>query len=121
MKGIFSILTTLAMLLTSSVCVAQRYQRSFEVFGFPDGEQMGDSLKIAIPLLLIGLFFVFVIAKGNKRYAGMHRMDNPIDRSFFLIPIVNMGGRYRGINLEHFTRHRNCYRHYRSYKRETEA
>ena len=27
----------------------------------------------------------------------MHRMDNPIDRSFFLIPIVNMGGRYRGI------------------------
>ena len=92
MKGIFSILTTLAMLLTSSVCVAQRYQRSFEVFGFPDGEQMGDSLKIAIPLLLIGLFFVFVIAKGNK-----------------------------GINLEHFTRHRNCYRHYRSYKRETEA
>ncbi|RHD82967.1 hypothetical protein DW778_12160 [Odoribacter splanchnicus] len=54
------------MLLTSSVCVAQRYQRSFEVFGFPDGEQMGDSLKIAIPLLLIGLFFVFVIAKGNK-------------------------------------------------------
>ena len=66
MKGIFSILTTLAMLLTSSVCVAQRYQRSFEVFGFPDGEQMGESLKIAIPLLLIGLFFVFVIAKGNK-------------------------------------------------------
>ena len=62
MKGIFSILTTLAMLLTSSVCVAQRYQRSFEVFGFPDGEQMGDALKIAIPLLLIGLFFVFVKA-----------------------------------------------------------
>ena len=51
----------------------------------------------------------------------MNRMDNPIDRSFFLIPIVNMGGRYCGINLEHFTRHRNCYRHYRSYKREAEA
>ena len=126
MKGIFSILTTLAMLLTSSVCVAQRYQRSFEVFGFPDGELMGDSLKIAIPLLLIGLFFVFVIAKGNK---GSKTKDTLgcigwiilLIGVFFLIPIVNMGGRYRGINLEHFTRHRNCYRHYRSYKRETEA
>ena len=57
------VLMTTAILLVSNTCLAQRYQRSFEVFGFPDGEQIGDSLKIAIPLLLI---LAFVIAKGNK-------------------------------------------------------
>ena len=60
------VLMTTPILLVSNTCLAQRYQRSFEVFGFPDGEQIGDSLKIAIPLLLIGLFLAFVIAKGNK-------------------------------------------------------
>lgn len=54
------------MFLLSNICLAHRYQRSFEAFGFPDGEQIGDSLKIAIPLLLIGFFIVFVITKGNE-------------------------------------------------------
>ena len=60
------LLMTAAMLLISNICLAHRYQRSFEVFGFPNGEQIGDSLKIAVPLLLIGLFLVFIIAKGNE-------------------------------------------------------
>lgn len=59
---------TFITLLSTIVCYSQRVhtERSYEVIGLPDGDEVGDSLKIAIPLLAIGLLIAFFYFSGRN-------------------------------------------------------
>jgi len=59
---------TIISLLSSVVSYSQRVytERSYEVIGLPDGDEVGDSLKIAIPLLAIGLIIAFFYFSGRN-------------------------------------------------------
>ena len=59
---------TIISLLSSIVSYSQRVytERSYEVIGLPDGDEVGDSLKIAIPLLVIGLLIAFFYFSGRS-------------------------------------------------------
>lgn len=55
------ILTLILFFFCTLIHAQRRYsERSYEVTGLPDGDEVGESLLIAIPLLLVG----FLIAYG---------------------------------------------------------
>jgi hypothetical protein len=64
-KKIFSTCAFLCLALNS---FAQRgYSvRSYEAFGLPDGDEVGESLKVAIPLLLIGFLIAYIFMWSKK-------------------------------------------------------
>lgn len=57
------ILATITLLLTTILTYGQRgldNRRSYEVWGLPDGDEVGSSLKIAIPLLIVGFLIAYI-------------------------------------------------------------
>jgi len=85
--------------LINIVCFAQRRptERSFEVIGLPDGDEIGNSLKIAIPLIIIGLLIAYIFMwsktgtdKENNTYSYIGCLGIIIVAvgAFFLLPLL---------------------------------
>lgn len=61
------LLTLILLLSTTALSAQRRYsERSYEVIGLPDGDEIGDSLIIAIPLLLIGFLIAYAFMWSKK-------------------------------------------------------
>jgi hypothetical protein len=78
---------------------AQRYptKRSYEIIGLPDGSEIGDALKIAIPLLIIGFLITYIFMwrkkaqeekENNSQYIGCLGVILMAVGAFFLIPLL---------------------------------
>lgn len=65
MKKLF---TTALTMLSSIICFAQRggTERSYEVIGLADGDEIAESLKIAIPLLIVGFLIAYIFMWSKK-------------------------------------------------------
>lgn len=46
-------------IIGSLTCFAQRYERSYEVVGLADGDEIANSLAIGIPLLIVGFLIAW--------------------------------------------------------------
>jgi len=86
------------MVVTSIVCYAQRRpsKRSFEVIGLPDGDKIADSLKIAIPLLIVGFLIAYIFMWSKKDKDKIDNVSTNIGcfgiivmavGAFFLLPL----------------------------------
>jgi len=91
---------TLSSVLASITCFAQRgrrSERSFEVIGLPDGGEIGEALKISIPLLVIGFLIAYIFMwskKDNSKtdapstYIGCVGVIMMLVGAFFLLPLL---------------------------------
>lgn len=94
------ILTTTLTMLTSIICLAQHVgtKRSYEVIGLADGDKIAESLKIAIPLLIVGFLiaYIFMWSKkdtsktdGASTNIGCFGMIIMAVGAFFLLPLLS--------------------------------
>ena len=82
--------------LMNTVCFAQRrIERSFEVLGLPDGDEITSSLKIAIPLIIVGLLIAYIFMWSRKEdtdnpstYIGCLGIVIVVVGLFFLLPLL---------------------------------
>ena len=71
------LLFTSACLISSMLCVAQRYNdtRTYDIIGLPDGEEISDCLGKGMPFLLIGLVIFFVCIRRSKQAMKENKED----------------------------------------------
>lgn len=96
MKRLLLIINLIFISITS---FAQRYDntRLSDIFGLPNGEEIGENLIIAIPLLIIGFLIAYVTmwSKANQKksnnessYVGCGGIILMIIGFFFLLPLL---------------------------------
>jgi len=96
MKKIFTIALSL---LSSIICFAQRggTERSYEIIGLADGDEIGESLKIAIPLLIVGFLIAYIFMWSKKDTSKTSNASANIGclgiiimaiGAFFLLPLL---------------------------------
>lgn len=88
MKKIF---TTALAIQISIISLAQRggTERSYEVIGLADGDEIVESLKIAIPLLIVGFLIAYIFMWSKK---DTSKSDNAsINIGCFGITIMGVG------------------------------
>lgn len=96
MKKIY---VTALIMLTSFICLAQPgvTERSYEVIGLADGDEIAKSLKIAIPFLIIGFLIVYIFMWPKKNssktsdastYVGCLGIIIMAIGAFFLFPLL---------------------------------
>jgi len=92
------ILTLILLLFTTGLYAQRRYsERSYEVTGLPNGDEIGDSLIIAIPLLLVGFLIAYAFtwskkdidkASNTSTSIGCFGMIIMAVGAFFLLPLL---------------------------------
>ncbi|WP_130736934.1 hypothetical protein [Flavobacterium sp. J27] len=96
MKKLF---TTVLTMLTSIICFAQRggTERSYEAIGLADGDEIAESLKIAIPLLIVGFLIAYIFMWSKKDTSKTDDASTNIGcfgiiimavGAFFLLPLL---------------------------------
>ena len=96
MKKVF---TTALNMLTSIICFAQRggTERSYEVIGLADGDEIAESLKIAIPFLIVGFLIAYIFIWSKKDTSKTDGASTNIGclgiiimavGAFFLLPLL---------------------------------
>ena len=55
------VLTVISGLFVASKCAAQRYrpERTYDIVGLADGDEIANALKIGIPLIIVGLLIAY--------------------------------------------------------------
>ena len=93
------LLTLILLLFTTALSAQRRYpeKRSYEVIGLPDGDEIGESLMIAIPLLLIGFLIAYAFMWSKKDTDKVSDTSSNIGcfgivimavGAFFLLPLL---------------------------------
>ena len=88
-----------SFMLFNIVSFAQRYssERSYDIIGLPEGDEIGDSLKKAIPLLLIGFIIAYIFMWSKKAQSANNSSSQNIGclgiiimaiGAFFLLPLL---------------------------------
>jgi hypothetical protein len=91
-------ITALAM-LTSIICFAQRggTERTYEIIGLADGDEIAESLKIAIPLIIVGFLIAYIFMWSKKEASNTSDASTNIGclgiiimaiGAFFLLPLL---------------------------------
>lgn len=87
------VLLTIFILLITTFIFAQR---SFEIMGLPDGDTIGESLRVAIPLIVIGFLIAYIFLWRKKEPNDVSTISSNIGclgilamavGAFFLLPL----------------------------------
>ena len=61
------ICTLLLLIGVPALGIAQRYtERSYEVIGLADGDEIADALMVGLPLLLVGFLIAYIFMWGKS-------------------------------------------------------